>query len=365
MIKFLELQKINQKYHEQLTSACEQVITSGWYILGEKVKQFEKEFASCCGSKHCVGVANGLDALILIIEAYKLMGVMQDGDEIIVPANTYIASILAVSRNNLIPIFVEPLETSYTIDPLKIEEKITSKTRAILPVHLYGQTADMSPILEIAKKYSLKVIEDSAQAHGALYNGKMAGNLGDASGFSFYPGKNLGCLGDGGAITTNDSDLFNCLSSLRNYGSEKKYYNQFKGVNSRLDEMQAAILSIKLPYLNAENERRGEIAQKYLSSINNPKIVLPIVSKGNMHVWHIFAVRTSKRDEFQDFLANKGIQTVIHYPVAPHKQDAYKEFAHLHLPITEIIHSEILSIPISPAMTNDEVSEVVDCINSY
>jgi dTDP-4-amino-4,6-dideoxygalactose transaminase len=365
MIPFLNLKKINNKYRDELTEEFTKFLDSGWCILGERVKQFETEFATFCQVKHCIGVANGLDALVLIIRAYKELGRLKEGDEVIVPANTYIASILAITENRLIPVLVEPDANSYTLDVTKIEAKITSKTKAILPVHLYGQLCNMTAINIIAKKHNLLVIEDSAQAHGAVHNGKKSGNLGDASGFSFYPGKNLGALGDAGAITTNDSELASTLNIIRNYGSEKKYFNQFQGVNSRLDELQAGLLSIKLKYLQEETEIRRKIANVYLNGINNSNIILPVASDYQSHVWHLFVLRTYNRDKFQQFLMDMGVQTVIHYPVPPHKQRAYKSMNTSNLPITEEIHETILSIPLDISMSDEDVNTVIDACNRY
>ncbi|OCL85246.1 dTDP-3-amino-3,6-dideoxy-alpha-D-galactopyranose transaminase [Aliarcobacter thereius] len=365
MIPFLDLKGLNAQYRAELIEACTKVIDSGWYIQGSECKEFEKEFASYCGTKYAIGVANGLDALILILRAYKEMGIMTDGDEIIVPSNTYIASILAISQNNLVPILVEPDINTYLIDPTKIEEKITSKTKAILPVHLYGQTCEMDAINDIAKKYNLKVIEDSAQSHGAYFQDKRSGNLGDASGFSFYPGKNLGALGDGGVVTTNDEELANTIKALANYGSHKKYENLYKGVNSRLDEIQAAMLRVKLRYLDNEVEKRREIANYYLQNIKNDNIVLPAVRCEDNHVWHLFVIRTSKRDELQKYLLDNGIQTLIHYPIPPHKQNAYKEWNNESYPISEQIHDEILSLPISGVQSLEDTEKIVEAINGF
>ena len=290
---------------------------------------------------------------------------MNDGDEVIVPSNTYIASILAISQNNLVPVLVEPDINTYLIDPSKIEEKITSKTKAILPVHLYGQTCEMDKINEIAKKYNLKVIEDSAQSHGAYYKDKRSGNLGDASGFSFYPGKNLGALGDGGAVTTNDEELANTIKALGNYGSHKKYENLYKGTNSRLDEMQAAMLRVKLKYLDEEVKKRREIANYYLENIKNDTIILPIVRAEDNHVWHLFVIRTNKRDELQKYLLDNGIQTLIHYPIPPHKQNAYKEWNNESYPISEQIHDEVLSLPISGVQNLEDTKKIVQVINDF
>lgn len=365
MISFLDLKSINAQYKAELVEACTRVIDSGWYIQGNECKEFEKEFAHYCGTKHAIGVANGLDALILILRAYKEMGVMNDGDEVIVPSNTYIASILAISQNNLIPILVEPNLETYLIDPTKIEERITSKTKAILPVHLYGQTCEMNTINIIANKYNLKVIEDSAQSHGAYFGEKRSGNLGDASGFSFYPGKNLGALGDGGAVTTNDDELASTIQALSNYGSHKKYENLYQGVNSRLDEIQAAMLNVKLRYLDDEIEKRREIANYYLENIKNDKISLPSVRAENNHVWHLFVIRTHKRDELQKYLSDNGVQTLIHYPIPPHKQQAYKEWSSESYQISEQIHNQILSLPISGVQNLENTKKIVKILNEY
>ena len=364
-VPFLDLKKINLQYEQEFKEAFHKVLHSGWYILGEEVKVFEKEYAQYCQTDYCIGVANGLDALTLIIRGYKEMGILQDGDEVIVPANTYIASILAISANHLKPVLIEPDERTYNIDPARVEEHITSKTKAILAVHLYGQTANMEAIKLVAKKYDLKVIEDCAQAHGALHHGKKAGSLGDAAGHSFYPGKNLGALGDAGAVTTSDEELAKTISALRNYGSQKKYENLYKGINSRLDEFQAPFLSIKLKKLDDENSRRSEIATDYLMGITNPKVLLPFISNFNISVWHLFVVRVTEREAFQNYLADKGIQTVIHYPIAPHHQLAYKEFADIKFPLTEKIHQEVISLPISPVMTEEEIEKVVEAVNKW
>ncbi|ASU33645.1 DegT/DnrJ/EryC1/StrS family aminotransferase [Mucilaginibacter xinganensis] len=365
MIKFLDLKGINQQYREGLRLAFDRVLDSGWYILGNEVNLFEQQFAEYCGTKHAIGVANGLDALILIIRAYKELGVFKDNDEIIVPANTYIASILAISANDLIPVLVEPDIDTYNIDPKLIEAKITTRTKAILPVHLYGNLCDMKSINSIAEKYNLKVIEDCAQAHGATNDGKAAGNFGDAAGFSFYPGKNLGALGDAGAVTTNDTDLAVTIRALLNYGSEKKYHNQYKGINSRLDEVQAALLGVKLHTLNDETRIKREIANRYLLEIKNPKIKLPKIATQEQHVWHLFVVRTANREKLQQYLTEKGIQTVIHYPIPPHKQQAYKDWNDLRYPISEEIHREVLSIPLNFILTSEEVSYIIKTLNDY
>ena len=365
VIKFLDLEKINNRFRKEIDSRIKTILDKGWYLQGEENEKFTQNFANYCGCKYCVGVANGLDALNLIIKAYGF-GV---GDEIIVPANTYIASILAISQNGCTPVLVEPDINTYNINPDLIEEKITERTKAIMVVHLYGQAVQMEKIWELAKKYNLKIIEDSAQAHGAgvNVNGKFikTGNLGDASGFSFYPGKNLGCMGDGGAVTTNDEELYKKIKALANYGSDYKYHHIYKGVNSRLDEIQAAILDVKLRYLDADNQRRREIAQYYRANIKNEKIILPQVYDENSHVWHIFAIRTDNRDELQEYLKENDIQTLIHYPTPPHKQNAYQEWNNLSYPISEEIHRTELSLPISPVMTDEEVEKVVEVINEY
>ena len=364
-ISFLDLKEINQRFSSDYEKAIDRVLSSGWYILGNEAKAFELEFAAYCGSKHCIGVANGLDALNLILSAYKVLGVMSEGDEVIVPANTYIGTILAVSQNRLKPVLIEPDISTYNIDPAGIEEKITLRTRAILAVHLYGQVADMEPIREIARRHKLKVIEDAAQAHGAVYQGRRTGALGDAAGFSFYPGKNLGALGDAGAVTTDDEKLAHTIRALRNYGSDVKYVNSFKGVNSRLDEIQAAILREKLKSLDAFNVLRRQIARYYQENIQNGHIVLPKVLNWESHVFHLFVVRSNVRDRLQQHLADHGIQTLIHYPVAPHKQKAYAEWNELGYPITEQIHAEVLSLPISPVMSDYDVGRVVQVVNGY
>lgn len=370
MIHFLDLKNINLQLKNELLNAFEEVLSSGWFILGESMKRFEEEFASFCGVKYCIGVASGLDALILILEGYKQLGFMKEGDEVIVPSNTYIASILAVSKAGLKPVLVEPDMDTYLIDPTLIEKRITPKTKAILPVHLYGRLCNMDAINAIAKKHNLKVIEDCAQSHGAGLNGIKCGNLTDAAGFSFYPGKNLGALGDGGAVTTKNDELAEIIRAYRNYGSHKKYENLYPGINSRLDEIQAAFLSVKLKRLNSDNEERRKIAQYYLDNINNAFITLPFSKQTNImdldsHVWHVFAVRVQNREKFQKYLSDNGIQTVIHYPVPPHKQPAFATWNNDSYPISEKIHEEIISLPISPVMKEDEVEYVCKVVNSY
>jgi dTDP-4-amino-4,6-dideoxygalactose transaminase len=365
MIHFLDLKAINASMEQELKAACARVIDSGWYIGGTELEIFEKNFAAYCGVKHALGVANGLDALILTLRAWKELGKLRDGDEVLVPANTYIASVLAISENNLVPVFIEPDEITYNLTANSLNKHLTSKTKAILPVHLYGQLAEMPAIMSFAKKHNLLVLEDSAQAHGASIDGRKAGNWGDASGFSFYPGKNLGALGDAGAITTNDDQLADFLRQLRNYGSKLKYKNDFKGVNSRLDDIQAAMLSVKLKYLDQHTERRRDIAHRYLREVTNQHLKLPHVKMRENHVWHLFVVRCSERERLAQHLKEREIQTLIHYPIPPHKQGAYREFGHLVLPLTERIHEEALSIPIGPMMSDQEVGLVIEALNAF
>lgn len=363
MIKFLDLFNVNERFRIEIDNAVKNVLDSGYYLLGNENKKFCENFAKFCGAKYCVGVANGLDALTLIVKAFDF----ERGSEIIVPANTYIATILSISQNGHIPVLVEPDINTYNIDINKIEQAITPKTKAIMVVHLYGQGVEIQPVLDLAKKYNLKVIEDCAQAHGATYIGKTerVGSLSDACGFSFYPGKNLGCLGDGGAVTTNDEELFKKITALRNYGSHVKYQNIYQGVNSRLDEIQAAVLDVKLSHLDKDNARRREIAKYYIENIKNAKITLPIIHSESSHVFHVFAVRCKTRDDLQKYLADNDIQTLIHYPIPPHKQECYKEWNDRSYPITEEIHKTILSLPISPVMSDNDVKFVVDVINKY
>ncbi len=363
MISFLDLKAINAQYKKELLEACETVIDSGWYIQGTQCSKFEEEFAKFCGAKYCIGVANGLDALTLIIRGYKEIGVLENGDEVIVPANTYIASILAISQNNLTPILVEPQLDTLLIDSSKIEDKITKKTKAIMVVHLYGQTCEMDEIYKLAKKYNLKVIEDSAQSHGAFYKDRRCGTLGDASGFSFYPGKNLGALGDAGAVTTDDKKLADTIKALKNYGSHKKYENKYKGVNSRLDELQASLLRVKLRYLEQEITNRKDIASFYIQNIKNSAITLPIVETDS--VWHLFIIKVKRRDELQKYLLDNNIQTLIHYPIPPHQQEAYQEWNKLSFPITEKIHKEVLSLPISGLQSIEDTQQIVRVINEF
>lgn len=359
MISFLDLKKCNEPYHHAFQEKLKSVMERGWFILGTEVNDFERNFAHFCSSKYGIGVGNGLDAITLTFLAYIENGNLQKGDEIIVPANTYIASILGILHAGLVPVLVEPDLETYNMNPLLIEEKLTSKAKGILVVHLYGQLAEMEAIRALACQHNLLIVEDCAQAHGLAFKGSHPRC------FSFYPGKNLGALGDAGAVITDDEQLAITIKKLRNYGSEKKYYNESIGFNSRLDELQAAFLNIKLPNLNAENEKRQKIAKRYLSEIKNEKIQLPAVANIENHVFHLFVVRTQNRSELQDYLSQYEIQTLIHYPVPPHKQKALKDWNHLHFPITEKIHDEVLSLPISPVMTSDEVTYVINTINAW
>ena len=376
MIPFLDLKKINEPYEAAFQEKLKAVLNNGWYILGNEVKEFEINFASYCGTKYCVGVGNGFDALVLIFKGYIQLEKLQKGDEVIVPANTYIASILAILQADLIPVLVEPKLETYNINPNLIAEKITSKTKAILVVHLYGQLAEMDAIHEIAFENDLLVVEDAAQAHGAIKNQESAPqtagrttevikNQKSSVANSFYPGKNLGALGDGGAVTTNDSELAKTIQSLRNYGSETKYYNDYVGINSRLDELQAAFLNVKLPFLDIENEKRRIIAKRYLSEIKNDKIILPFWNLSKNHVFHLFVIRTQNRINLQEYLHQNSIQTVIHYPIPPHNQKALSAWNHLTFPVSQKIHDEVLSLLISPVLTMDEVSHIVAILNQY
>lgn len=400
-VKFLDLQKINNQYADELKKVSGEVIDSGWYLLGDRVKTFEKDLAEFIGVKHAIACANGLDALRLILKAYIELGVMSEGDEIIVPANTYIATILAITDNRLKPIFVEPDINTYNLDITLIEKHITKGTKAFLLVHLYGNVCWSEELEKIANKHNLKIIEDNAQAIGAFYNPqhpprhaelvsasphfsipKRTGSLGDAAGFSFYPGKNLGALGDSGAVTTNNDEIAEVIRALANYGSKQKYVNQYQGLNSRMDELQAAFLSVKLKHIDSENKLRNKVAQYYIENIHNPKLTLPAVilsqrpelDEGEVegrhdfslsHVWHLFVIRTKERDKLQNYLTENGIQTLIHYPIPPHKQIAYKEWNTLTFQVTEQIHNEVLSLPISPVMTKEEIEYVVKVLNKF
>ncbi len=365
MIKFLDLQKINAQYNEELKSAAKRVIDSGWYLIGKELENFEQNYASFCKVEHCLGVASGLDALRLIFKAYIEMGVIEKGDEVIVPANTYIASVLAISDNGLVPVFVEPNEETFNLDSSLLNQALTKKTKAVLTVHLYGQISIDEQMLAFCSKNNLKLIEDAAQSHGAIWNDKISGGIGDAAGHSFYPGKNLGALGDAGAVTTNDRKLAKVISALRNYGSFVKYENQYQGLNSRLDEIQAAFLNVKLKYIQKDIKDRRQIANYYLDNITNSQIVLPSVSNKNAHVWHLFVVRIKNREKLQKYLSENGIQTLIHYPIPPYKQKAYLNFNKISFPLTESICDEILSIPISPNISNDQTNFVVNALNNF
>lgn len=366
MIKFLDLQKINLQYQEEIETRLLETFRSGWYLLGDQVKSFEQNLAQYIGSPNAVGVANGLDALRLIFKAYLELGQLKVSDEVIVPANTYIASILAITDNRLKPVFAEPCIENYNLDLAKIEALITPKTKAIMVVHLYGQVCWSEELETLARKYNLKIIEDNAQAIGAEWNGIKTGNLGDAAGFSFYPGKNLGALGDAGAVTCKDALLAKTIRTLANYGSEEKYINKYQGLNSRLDEIQAGVLEIKLKYIDRDNDKRRKIAERYCTEITNQKITLPqLLQNSNEHVWHLFVIRTPKRDQLQKYLLENGIQTLIHYPIPPHKQKAYSYYNHLSFPITEKIHEEVLSLPISPVMEEEELAKIIQVINQF
>ncbi len=365
MIQFLDLKKVNVPYETAFQEKLRAVLESGWYVLGNEVKVFESNFANYCGTNHCIGVGNGLDALVLIFKGYIQLGKLQKGDEVIVPANTYIATILAILHADLVPVLVEPKLETYNINPDLITEKITPKTKAILVVHLYGQLAEMEKITTIAIQNNLIVVEDAAQAHGVAPPAPEGG----ASAYSFYPSKNLGALGDGGAVVTNDTALAKVIQSLRNYGSEAKYYTDYIGVNSRLDELQAAFLNIKLPHLDEENDKRKATAKRYLSEIKNDKITLPFWDLSDNHVFHLFVIRTKKRDELQQYLLENEIETMIHYPVPPHQQKVFNPeisgWNNLSFPVTEKIHNEVLSLPMSPVLTDDEVSFVISILNKY
>jgi dTDP-4-amino-4,6-dideoxygalactose transaminase len=369
MIPFLDLKSINNSFEPELSKAVKRVLDSGWFIHGIENETFENEYATYIGTDHCIGVANGLDALRLIFKAYIEMGLMHPGDEIIVPANTYIASILAITDNSLVPVFIEPDISTYNINPQLIEERINSKTKAIMIVHLYGRNSMCPDIQFLVNKYNLKLIEDNAQSAGCFYSDKRTGSLGDAAGHSFYPGKNLGAIGDGGAVTCNDEKLEKVIRSVANYGSTKKYVNDYKGLNSRLDELQAAVLRVKLKRLDFDNQMRCEVVKYYSENINHPNIILPKLPINNSqfitHTWHLYVIRTPYRDQLQSHLTNNGIQTIIHYPIPPHKQLAYKFWNNLNLPLTEEIHHQVLSLPLSPLLTIEEVKRVTEAVNSF
>lgn len=365
MIKFLDLQKVTEKYKEEIHEAVLRVADSGWYLQGAENERFEADYARYIGTRHCVGCANGLDALIWIFRAYVELGVLKPGDEVIVPANTYIASILAITENGLKPVLVEPSFKTLEIDDARIEEALTPRTKAVLIVHLYGRCAYTERIGEICRRHGLKLVEDNAQAHGCRYGERRTGSLGDAAGHSFYPGKNLGAFGDAGAVTTDDEELAQCIRALANYGSQRKYVFKYRGRNSRLDEIQAAVLDVKLRHLDEDIALRREVARCYMEHIDNPLVVIPTVEEWNAHVFHLFPVLSPRRDELQRHLTEQGVQTIIHYPVPPHKQECYAAWNALSLPITERIHNEELSLPISPVMTPGEVRGVVEAVNRF
>ncbi|NWB91700.1 DegT/DnrJ/EryC1/StrS family aminotransferase [Pseudomonas agarici] len=370
MIPFLDLKKINSLIRDELIEACTRVIDSGWYIGGGELSKFEAGFAEYCGVEHCIGVANGLDALILTLRAWKELGKLQDGDEVIVPANTYIASILAITENNLKPVLVEPDKDTFNLCPVSTRAALTDKTKAILVVHLYGQLACMPELCDIARVHGLLILEDAAQAHGASLDGRKAGSWGDAAGFSFYPGKNLGALGDAGAIVTSDGELAKTLQALRNYGSHERYHNLYRGLNSRLDEIQAAMLHVKLKYLDEQTNHRREIAQIYLDNISNPEIIMPFFQKIKMeklksHVWHLFVIRCERREALRAHLLEHGVQSLIHYPIPPHQQKAYGEWKDLSFPVTEFIHQTVISLPIGPTISSEEALTISHICNEF
>jgi len=361
----LDLKKVNLSHREEILSAIEEVFDSGWYIKGSALQRFESAFAEYCEVDYCVGVANGLDALKLILRAYMELGRLREGDEVLVPSNTYIATILSITENRLVPVLVEPDLATYNIAPNNIRKAISSKSRVIMPVHLYGQPCEMSAINDIAEEYKLLVIEDAAQSHGAKYRNNKVGSLGDAAAFSFYPGKNLGALGDGGAVTTNDQELYDTIQVLGNYGSQKKYHNRYKGVNSRLDELQAAILNVKLKNLDKENQLRVEIAEEYLNGLSQAKLVLPKILDNSTSVWHLFVIRVDQRSKLQSELASRGVMTMVHYPIPPHKQEAFQEWNNKSFPVSELIHEQVLSLPLYPGLDKDSQQFVINaCLDA-
>ena len=365
MIKFLDLKGVTDSHSNEIHKAVSRVVDSGWYLQGEENKRFEENYANYIGTDYCIGVGNGLDALILIYRAYIELGIMHPGDEVIVPANTYIASILAITENGLKPILVESSFNTLEIDDEKIEAVITEKTKSIMIVHLYGRNAYTLRIGQLCKKYNLRLVEDNAQAHGCMFGCKRTGSLGDAAGHSFYPGKNLGGLGDGGAVTTNDKDIADCVRALANYGSKKKYIFKYQGKNSRLDEIQAAVLDVKLKYLDEDNSHRQKVAAYYYEHIKNPLILLPKRIDNEMNVYHLFPILCERRDELQQYLKDNGVQTLIHYPVPPHKQECYQEWNDCSYPITERIHSCELSLPIGPTLSDCDVKTIVTIMNDF
>lgn len=365
MIPFFNLQSVQNPYKAELQEAVSRVIDSGWFVLGPEKEKFEITFADYCGVKHAVGVGNGLDALTLIIRSYKELGVFEDGDEIIVPANTYIASILSITENGLKPVLLEPDPETYNLDLAKVTDHITDKTKAVMVVHLYGLVNFSTELKDLCQKRNLKIIEDGAQAAGADLLGVKVGALGDACGMSLYPTKNLGALGDAGVVTTDDDELADMVRTLSNYGSHKKYINEYQGVNSRLDEIQAAALLVKLKYLDKENDQRRDIADRYCSEIKNNKISLPNSPNNSSHVWHLFVVAVENRSAFAKHLEESGVATLIHYPIPPHKQAAYSNWSSDSHPISERLHATVISLPLYPTMTNDEIVAVINACNSY
>jgi dTDP-4-amino-4,6-dideoxygalactose transaminase len=365
IVPFLSLREVNARHADELKAAAARVIDSGWYVLGDEVAAFEREFALYVGVRHALGVANGLDALSLILRGYMELGAIDEGDEVIVPGNTFIASFLAITQNRLVPVPVEPDPDSFNIDPMCVKAAIGSRTRAIMAVHLYGQLADMGALAALARQQKLLLIEDAAQAHGATSDGRSAGTFGDATAFSFFPGKNLGALGDGGAVVTNDAALAQKVAALRNYGSDVKYHHLLQGVNSRLDDMQAAMLQVKLKYLDEDIASRRSVARRYRDGIRHPRIMLPDTPREELHAWHLFVVRCTDRDALQRHLLAHGIQTQVHYPVPPHRQPAYASLHHLRLPLTERLHDEVLSLPMGPTLSSDDVARVINVCNSF
>lgn len=364
-VPFLSLRDVNARYVDELKAAAARVIDSGWYVMGEELTAFEAEFAAYCGASHAVGVGNGLDALSLILRGYKELGALRDGDEVIVPGNTFIATFLAITANQLVPVPVEPDPVTFNLDPALIEAAVSRRTRAIMPVHLYGQLADMAAISAIADHYRLLVIEDAAQAHGASDGARRAGTFGHAAGFSFFPAKNLGALGDGGAVVTGDEELAARVAALRNYGSEVKYHHLYQGFNSRLDEMQAAMLRVKLRHLDDEVALRRQVARRYRDGIRHPQITLPVAISEERHAWHLFVVRCKAREALQRHLHAHGIHSQVHYPVPPHRQPAYASMHALHLPVTEQLHNDVLSLPMGPAMSDDAIERVIAACNTF
>lgn len=365
MIPFLSLKDITAKYAEEIHEAVNRVVDSGWYLQGSENERFEQHYADYIGTKYCVGCANGLDALILIYRAYIELGILHRGDEVIVPANTYIASIMAIRENGLKAVLVEPDEQTLELDENKIEHAITSRTKSILLVHLYGRCAYTEKIAQLCQKYNLLLVEDNAQAHGCYYDKQRTGSIGDAAGHSFYPGKNLGAFGDGGAVTTGNKDLADCVRALANYGSQKKYVFKYHGRNSRLDELQAAVLDVKLRHLDEDNRLRQQVAKMYYDGINNPSITLPIRLDDKNNVYHLFPIFSNQRDALQKYLSDNGVQTLIHYPIPPHKQECYKEWNVLDFPITENLSKTELSLPISQVITSQQVEQVIDLLNKF